>query len=152
MIETRSAVVDASVAVKWALLEEGREGALALLGSYVAGDVQLIAPRLLLEEAASAIAKRHLRKQLTTTQAHRAFEILRQRAPMLIDNGTLLNEAFQLSIRHQLSLWDCLYLALAIQRRCDLVTADKRFHGVASPHYPFVRLTPSYGSGKASGR
>jgi predicted nucleic acid-binding protein len=38
-----------------------------------------------------------------------------------------------------LTLYDCLYLALAIERGCSLFTADERFFMATSVAYPFVR-------------
>lgn len=132
--------IDASVFIKWALEEEGRATSLALLDSYEAGQTDLIAPRTLTAETASALSKRCRRGQITAGQAERAFAFLERRMPILIDDQSLVREALELSLLHRLNLWDCLYLALAIRYRCDLVTADSRFFREASRHYPFVQL------------
>jgi hypothetical protein len=49
------------VAAKWVLLEPGREPALELFDRYLAGEVLLIAPDILLAEFASLVAKRSRR-------------------------------------------------------------------------------------------
>ena len=133
-------VVDASVAVKWILPESGRTASLALLRGFVEGQSVLLAPRTLTEEVASAMCKRFRRKQLTAEQVRVAFDYFQQRRPVLVDDPGLLGEALDLSLRHRLSLWDCLYLALAMRHRCNLVTADQRLVRSASRHYPFVEL------------
>lgn len=133
-------LVDASVVVKWALDEPGRRKSLALLDAYEADQVDLIAPRVLPEEVASALSKRCRRRLMTRAQAETAFQFIEQRMPFLIHDARLVNEALSLSIQRHLSVWDCLYLALAIRYRCDLVTADQRFHRAVKPHYPFVML------------
>ncbi len=140
MTEPSVVVVDASVAVKWIILETGRESALDLLRRVVSGEVIMIAPRALMEEVASALSKRVRRKQLTATQARAAFRYFDWRRPRLVEDPQLLVEALDLSLRHHLSLWDSLYVALAVRLRCNLVTADERLHRGVSRHYPFVEL------------
>ena len=136
-------VVDASVAVKWLIPEERHEPAWELLRSYVWGSAQLIAPATLKEEVASAISRRFRRHQLTAAQAQRAFIQFQSYRPELIEGADLVSEALELSLGHHLSLWDCLYLALAIRYRCDLVTADRQFYRAARQRYPFVALLGS---------
>jgi len=133
-------VLDASVAVKWVLEESGREASLALLDSYEAGVEHFIAPRTIREEVASALSKRCRRGELASRQAQAAFQFLELRMPVLIDDEQLVGEALDLSLRHQLSLWECLYLAVAIRHRCNVITADRRFFRAAKQHYPFMTL------------
>jgi predicted nucleic acid-binding protein len=77
---------------------------------------------------------------LTLGQAQEAFRLLERRRPLLADESGLLQSAFALMLRRELSLWDCLYLALAIERQCNLITADRRFYRSASKLYPFIEL------------
>ena len=137
---TDLAVLDSSVALKWVLPEKGRPQALLILDSFEAGRTHLIAPRVFLEEVASALAKRHRRKELTDRQAREAFHFVEQRSPMMADPHKSASDALSLSLRHGTSLWDALYLSLAIDRRCTLLTADARFHRSVSRHYPFIEL------------
>ena len=133
-------VIDSSAALKWVLPEPGSERSLVLLDAREAGDLVLIAPRVFMEEAASALTKRCRRKELTLGQAQEAFRLLERRRPLLADESGLLQSAFALALRRQLSLGDCLYLALAIERQCNLITADRRFYRSASKLYPFIEL------------
>jgi predicted nucleic acid-binding protein len=135
-----SIVVDASVAIQWVLPEESYLRARELLRTYVSGEHDLIAPRVLPEEAASVLARRVRRRQLTPAGAEKAFRFLQAYMPALEQDAELVHEAFRLSLRLQLSLWDCLYLALAIRGRRTLVTADRRLHRDAKLHYPYVEL------------
>jgi predicted nucleic acid-binding protein len=136
-------VVDSCVVIKWILPEPGRTDAVRLLDAFEAGAEDLIAPQLLMDEIASALSKRCRRRQLTARQAAGAFRMLELRHPLLVAGPALITSAFALSIRHQLSYWDSVYLALAIERRCDLVTADRRFYSRVQRHYPFVSLLAS---------
>jgi predicted nucleic acid-binding protein len=133
-------VVDCSVAAKWVLHEAGHVQALQLLHEERLGRVALVAPDLLLTEFASLIAKRTRRKQIPPDQADHSFNLMQQSAPVLFDTRPLVGAALNLAGDHHLSLWDCVYLALAIALDCPMITADRRlFRGGASRH-PSIRL------------
>ena len=133
-------VVDCSVAAKWVLPEPGRPSALKLLDRHLAGEVSLIAPDLLLVEMASLLSKRHRRKQISAAQAREAFQLVREFAPELLETDHRLVRALDLSLRHQISLWDCVYLALAIERECPFLTSDERFFRGGSGRHPAIQL------------
>lgn len=133
-------IVDASVVLKWVLPEPDRDEAVRLLDAYEAEEADLIAPRVLMEEVGSALSKRCRRKELSESQARKAWHLIEIRQPLLVDEPALLPTALDLSLDYQLSFWDSLYLALAIAERCDLITADQRFYNAGRRHYPFFRL------------
>ena len=134
------AVVDASVAVKWVLPEAHSDEAAELAELRNSGRIRLIAPRLIVVEVASAVSKRCRRKQLTLSEGEEAFRLFERGCPSLIDEMPHVRTALRLSVEHQLSFWDGIYLAIAIENRADLVTADARLYKSISRHYPFVRM------------
>ena len=99
----RRLVVDSSVVLKWVLPETGRNYALDLLNEYEAGLTDLIAPALLMEEAASALSKRCRRRELTAEQASKAYQFLELRQPLLVGEPAQLRVALELSTFHHLS-------------------------------------------------
>ena len=131
-------VIDASVVFRWVFREPDRQHALELRERWVEGTVELIAPRLLVAEIASALCKRVRRKHLSAEEAAKAFSLLLENSPRLFDDDVPV--ALTLALRHQMSLWDAVYLALAVERRCDLITADRRLYDAASRAYPHVYL------------
>ncbi len=133
-------VLDCSVAAKWVLPEPDRAPALQLYSRYEAGEISLIAPDLLLAEFASLVAKRHRRKQISADQAREAFSLMKRCAPRLVDMHPRLVRALDLSLRHHLSLWDCVYLALALEYRCPFLTADQRLFRAGTARHPSLRL------------
>ena len=135
-----SLIVDASVAVKWVISEPGRSAAVSLLGLYEADRIYLAAPRLIVHEVASTLSKLSRRKKIPNSNADYAFRSFELHRPELVDDAELASPALSLSLQHQMSYWDCLYLALAIERRADLITADWRFYRSVARHYPFVKL------------
>src|ERR1035441_7912343 len=119
-------VLDCSVAAKWILPEPGRAPALELFERYASGQVLLIAPDILLAEFASLVAKRNRRKQISGQQALQAFAWMTKCAPRLFDMRPRLSRALDRSLQHELSLWDCVYLAPALEHHCPVFTADLR--------------------------
>lgn len=118
-------VVDASVAVKWVIEEEDFELAEALR------DDELIAPAFWLLEAASVLWRRSRRGEFGSGDA---FEFLSelQNAPVAsLPIEPYVPEALRLAIEIAHSVYDCLYLALAIRHDTYVVTADRRFAAIA---------------------
>ncbi len=133
-------VLDCSVAAKWILHEPDREPALRLFDRHVSGQVLLIAPDLLLAEFASLLAKRHRRKELSREQAGHAFHLMARSSPKLFHTRPLIPHAMDLALRHQMSLWDCVYIALAIEQNCAFITADQRLFRTGRPRHQVLRL------------
>ena len=133
-------VLDCSVAAKWVLPEPDRVSALVWFDRYVAGDVILISPDLLLMEFASLVAKLNRRKQISAEQAHQAFSLMTKCAPRLVDMRPRLFRALDLSVQYQLSLWDCVYLALAVEYDCPVLTADLRLIRGGTGRHPSIRF------------
>jgi len=117
-------VVDASVAAKWYFPEEHSEAALGVLHR----DNELYAPDFLLAEVDAVAAKRLRRREITAGEAARVRAALRK-VPLRYESfRVLLDPAFELSAATGSSLYDCLYLALALLRKAPLLTADQRFY------------------------
>ena len=129
-------VVDANVAAKWYLPEEGSSQALAVLAS----PNQLIAPSLIKLEVCAAITRRVRMKELTPTEAKEDcqewFDDLREDAVQLVPDAEILHRAIELAIKIRHPLQDCLYLAVAEHYRVPLITADEPFRKKAVTHHP----------------
>lgn len=119
-------VVDASVAVKWLVKEDGTEAARELITS----PEPLIAPDWLLIEAGSTFWKKVKRSELLAIHAERHLQILPTFFQQLVPSADLVADAFNLSIRLKHSIYDCLYLSLAIDEGLCMITADQKFHDV----------------------
>ena len=132
-------VVDASVAVKWLLPEPGQEAALELQDRYENEQLDLLAPYLLVSEVGNVLWKRAARGDLAPAAARRCFEQFLLDCPILLDSPVVSLAALELARAHQRSYYDCLYLAWALEYRCDLVTADEKFIRVLGRAYSCVR-------------
>lgn len=114
-------VVDASVAVKWFVCEEGSERALAL-----AGEDTLIAPELVVAEVANTLWKLTARGVIGPPQAEAGVAELLSAYDELYPLGPLSSRAFGMAVALSHPVYDCFYLALAEIQRATLVTADRR--------------------------
>ena len=114
-------VIDASIAVKWVVEEDGTTDALALRQK-----AKLIAPELLVAECANIFWKKVQRNELMHDEALLAARLLQGAEIELLPMRSLLESATQISIEIDHPAYDCLYLALAVEKKCKFVTADKR--------------------------
>lgn len=117
-------VVDASVAVKWFIPEELSADARMFLST----EYELLAPDLLWAELGNVLWKKHRRREL---DPHTARRLLRDFARVPIEyhaSERWTEAALELAIRHGVTVYDGLYLALAAGNRCRVVTADRRLH------------------------
>lgn len=121
--------VDASVAVKWVLVEEESETALGLLEQWRQQEKELIAPPHLPIEVANAIYQRARRRDLTIAQARAALKKFLKVRVSLVTTARLYEGTFRIAQQLQLpSLYDAHYLALARLSRCEFWTADEHLY------------------------
>jgi predicted nucleic acid-binding protein len=133
-------VVDASVAAKWLFREAQADRARMLLEESRAGRLSLLAPELLLAEVGNALWKRVYRERLRADEVKVHYARFTRLCPRLIRISGLTEAALHLALEHRHPVYDCLYVALALEASCDLVTADEKLHHAFSPIFPQVRL------------
>lgn len=121
-------VVDASVALKWVVEEEGSAAALAL------ADREMAAPTLLQVECANALWAKARREELTQAEVVRRVKALSGAPVEWVPLEDLMEEAVDLALTLRHPVYDCLYLALAIRRGWPVVTADRRFADAVRRH------------------
>jgi predicted nucleic acid-binding protein len=115
-------VVDASVALKWFVREEGSDRAAAILESHAT----LIAPDLIVAEACNAAWRSWRAGGLHPAQRAAVAEKLPAALDAIIPCAGLAPRAMALAAKLDHPAYDCFYLALAEQRAATLVTADRR--------------------------
>ena len=122
-----SVIVDASVAAKWLLSEPDSERALALLGEWSEGRLDGLAPAILPAEVASTLWKRAIRGLIPVETAQLLFDKFSDLKFPLEPIEDSIATALELALRYRHPVYDCLYAALALRKRWDIVTADERF-------------------------
>ncbi len=122
-------VVDASVAVKWLIVEEGSDTAHRLL----AGGDDLHAPRLMASEVANTLWRK---ARLGEIERGRAGALAAAAPVMPVHwsaDETVCAEAVRLALGLDRPVYDCVYLALAYRIGAQVVTADARFANALAP-------------------
>jgi predicted nucleic acid-binding protein len=114
-------VIDASIAVKWVVEEEGTAAALSLRKR-----ARLIAPDLLISECANILWKKVRRRELSKDEAILAARLLQAADIELAPTRPLLEAAALIAIDLDHPAHDCVYVALAAANDCRFVTADQR--------------------------
>ena len=123
-------VIDASVGLKWVVGEAGSDIAAAIIAGR-----RLLVPDLFWVETANALAGKVRRNELSRAEARDAWYDL-SLAPVMARPLTPDSLAPALTLAQDLnhSVYDCIYLALAVAEHCPVVTADRRFVDVVSSH------------------
>lgn len=115
-------VVDCSVALKWYIPEPHAESASQLLD----GRHELHAPDLLLPEFGNCLWKKIRLGELTANEGRTIIRAL-ENVPLEVHSSELLLEAaLELALHTARTVYDSLYVALAILLDCPFVTADRR--------------------------
>ena len=123
----RRAVFDASVLVKLVVPESGSPAAVR---AYAMCDEQL-APGWALLECAHALWRKWTRQEYGPAEMRDAHAALRSIGLHLLDTDSLAADALDLALTYRHSVYDCLYLALAVAEDAALVTADGRLRDLA---------------------
>lgn len=140
-------VVDASVAVKWFLPESGSAEAARLLEP---GRQSIVGPDLLGVEVAATLVRGANMVKANRNDAESAlakFKAMAQSGAVQLRRtvSEQIERAARLAITLGHPLKDCVYLVLAMDLACPLITADARFAGRVRATYREVRLLEEQG-------
>ena len=115
-------VVDASVVMKWFVPEVHTEAAQRLLRL----SHEYFAPDLLFAETANTVWKKIRRGELSVERGQQLVEDLVRVAVEAIPCGVLAEDAHALANVTGRTVYDSMYLALAIRLETRMITADER--------------------------
>ena len=115
-------VVDASVAVKWLVVEPHSQDARELLAPRIV----LHAPDFILTEVANVIWKKARRKEIPSPQPYIGELANLTDAVALQPSTELVIKAAALAVQIDHPVYDCVYLACGEASAAPLVTADER--------------------------
>lgn len=122
-------VVDASVALKWVLQEQGSDRAIALLADEMLG-----APDLFWVECANVLWVKARRGQIDRADANAALAAIDAAPVSAIPARSLVTAAQTIAFELDQTVYDCLYLAAALAQGAVFVTADEAFAKAALAH------------------
>ncbi len=126
-----SLVVDASIVVKWYIVEKYSEEALKLRDMHVNGELLLVAPSLLPYEVLNALKHSSLY----------SMDELKLAAESLLKYGIRLEplttryaeKSVELAVENGITIYDASYIAVALIKGIRMVTADSGLIEKLSP-------------------
>jgi len=120
--ESQNVVFDASVAVKWFVPEQDSKDALTLRDQHIEGRLTLYAPALIIYEVANAL---RYRSDITETDLEHDIEALFQLdIAFIAPSSKSTAKAALTAKRLGITVYDAVYVELAEDIGCKLVTAD----------------------------
>jgi len=126
------------VALKWVLPEHDSDKAKALRHEFRNKIHVLLAPDIFPAEIGHSLVRAERRRMVLPGAGLDLLSDVTTTVPQLHPSLPLLPEAFALASAMRISLYDCLYVALADREQCELVTADERLVNVLQKRFPFV--------------
>lgn len=117
-------VVDSSVAVKWYFPEIHEDAAERLLNPAY----HLHVPHLFLLEFINVVCKKQRRGDINAEESDFIINEIQQVPLKWHDDRLVLTKAYEIANETQRSLYDCLYLSIAISLDSEMVTADLKFY------------------------
>jgi predicted nucleic acid-binding protein len=132
-------VVDASVAIKWLSpfrLEVLAPQARGLLDSWQQGAIELIAPDLIWIEVANAHWKAVCQNRCTGSDAQTSLLALHAQELPTVPAEQCVDLALRIALQHGRTVYDSLYVALAVTLKSELITADEKLVNALSSYFP----------------
>jgi len=137
MARPSTAVVDASVAVKWYLPEVDTDAAIGLRSRHVRGDVRLVAPDLMVYEVANAL--RYHPHVGSDRLAEHIGDLFALELGIDQTSETAMTAAIHTAFRLGMSVYDAIYISLAERLDTVVYTADETLLRAAGPRGHHIR-------------
>jgi len=135
----RLLVLDASVAAKWFLPRAGEglvDEAFHLLRGHAEGEIEFTAPDLFWAEFGNVLWKAVRQGRWSGTAATKALQQMQEQRLPTVPAEELIEDALAIGLATGRAVYDSLYVALAVQRGAELVTADERLANAVAARLP----------------
>jgi len=138
-------VVDASIALKWVMLEPDTPVAVALLNEWLTRNVRVVAPTWFACEVANILFRRARRGQFTIDDAQQALAGVLDVVTRIPESPEAAHRAIDIAdATARAATYDAMYLALALIMDVEYWTADEIFYNATKGAYPQVRWMGTY--------
>jgi predicted nucleic acid-binding protein len=130
-------VLDSSVAFEWVVAGAHSDKAQRVRDDYRQKIHELLSPDVFPIEIAHALTRAERQGRITAPQSAVLLADVLSTCPKLFSYLPLLRRAVEISSQLRVGVYDCLYVALAEQEGCELLTADARLASL-KPTFPFI--------------
>lgn len=137
-------VMDSSVMVKWVLAEPDSDKALRLRDDLRNSVHELLSPDIFTVEASHALTRAERQTRIAVGQARTLLLDILTTPPHVFPFQPFLLRAIDVSSAMRIGVYDCIYVALAEQENCELVTADTTLVRALQPTFAFIRTLSSF--------
>jgi predicted nucleic acid-binding protein len=131
-------VLDSSVAVKWVIPEPNSDKADRLRKEFLQGLHEFHAPDIFPVGAAHALTRAERQLRIVVGQVRSHLTDILTTPPQFYRYRPLLLRAVDISSLTRVGVYDCLYVALAEQEQCELVTGDDKLVRTLRGRFPFI--------------
>ncbi len=136
----KKVVLDASVILKWYLLdEEHGERALSLLRQYVSGELDILAPTLLEYEVINGLILAQRRGRIKQERLLMAIEGFIDLQITLKRLSSFYSSAIRYCRVYHRSAYDASYLALADEEGLSMITADEALYNAVKKDLKWIK-------------
>lgn len=140
-MKTSPVAIDANFLLKLFLPEDSSDQVERQWRKWVENSVEVIAPTLIVFEAASVLRNKVSRGILDHADAAEMIDKIRHLDISLIYVPELIELAWGIgTIIKSPTLYDCFYLAVAKLFEAPFWTSDKRLYKAAKKEFPFINL------------
>jgi predicted nucleic acid-binding protein len=107
-----------------------------LFDQYAAGKIRFLVPDLFWAELGNLFWKAVRQERWTQASAEAALTALHERKLPIVSSAVLLEPAFRIATAFDRTVYDSLYVALAVYSKGQLVTADERLANAVAAELP----------------
>ncbi|MGC8543610.1 MAG: type II toxin-antitoxin system VapC family toxin [Vulcanisaeta sp.] len=118
-------VIDSSALIKYFAREISWERVRELMMDGV------ITIDLAIKEVANALWKKVIRGEVSYDTALTIIKTLLEDAIPIIDQREYLMKALELAVKHRITIYDAIFIVLALEKNMELITSDKAQAAVA---------------------
>jgi predicted nucleic acid-binding protein len=136
-------VLDASVAVKWAIPLEAEaltSESVRLLKRYMDGEIDLWCQTSFGQKSPMFCVPVSVAHRWSSLIAEQTASDMRRRDFPIVASLMLFSEALQIVLTLDRSVYDCLHVALAVQSKTEWITADERLAHALAARLPLTCL------------
>jgi len=124
MNDVQRLVVDASIIAKWFVEEEGSEAAQRIRDKYIKGEVEIIAPQLILFETLNALRYKELFTEPEIKEISEALDAYSLNLYPL--TGKYAEKTIEVAFTNNITIYDSSYISLALVENTHVYTADEK--------------------------